>query len=541
MRRVEPPMLTCGNPACGKEFPSRYSDQTYCSRECVNAMKRVEYPTRTCTNSACGKEFVSRQNALYCSAACHHEAQRVVRIPVVCENEGCGNKFVARPGQRFCSRACARQSSAKTVEKVCENPACGQPFRTEAKNRRKKFCSPSCIAEAQSAAAVAARPVRECEHPGCSNIFQTIPSKGKRFCSTVCAKSVLDEANRKLVKVRLTCSREACGKEFEGVEGRKFCSNACAFAMRAEVSLQRRTRTCLNPRCQKVYVSKLYQPNRKFCSRACATDHMAEILSVPQQVYHCAHPTCWNFFAAYPHENRKFCSRTCVIAFSRLNAKTEPTIYRKECGICHKPFETKVKGSRFCSHACASRYTGMVIRLRRLRTKKRLCAECKKPFVYKTKRQTFCSVDCSQKHLRAVRRHRFECSPVPGRKTVERNCEHCQTPFHARVDGIRKGWGRFCSKSCSKKAQPTIATRPVTKVEITCQQCQKGFLVQKHAVGKRKFCSKECHSESQKNAPSNPFWLFRHNLRPSPLVSQAEQPEPLGSVDPHRVGDPVAE
>jgi endogenous inhibitor of DNA gyrase (YacG/DUF329 family) len=35
---------------------------------------------------------------------------------------------------------------------------------------------------------------------------------------------------------------------------------------------------------------------------------------------------------------------------------------------------------------------------------------------------------------------------MPAMQTVK--CKRCQQPFQARVADIRRGWGKFCSKSC---------------------------------------------------------------------------------------------
>lgn len=32
--------------------------------------------------------------------------------------------------------------------------------------------------------------------------------------------------------------------------------------------------------------------------------------------------------------------------------------------------------------------------------------------------------------------------------TVEVKCQRCKTPFMARVADRKRGWGKFCSKSC---------------------------------------------------------------------------------------------
>jgi hypothetical protein len=37
--------------------------------------------------------------------------------------------------------------------------------------------------------------------------------------------------------------------------------------------------------------------------------------------------------------------------------------------------------------------------------------------------------------------------------TVIVNCKHCRDPFTARVADRKRGWARFCSKSCKAKHQ----------------------------------------------------------------------------------------
>ena len=36
---------------------------------------------------------------------------------------------------------------------------------------------------------------------------------------------------------------------------------------------------------------------------------------------------------------------------------------------------------------------------------------------------------------------------------VEVHCENCRKPFMARSADRKRGWGRFCSKSCKAKEQ----------------------------------------------------------------------------------------
>ncbi|USB88783.1 hypothetical protein [Burkholderia cenocepacia] len=42
-------------------------------------------------------------------------------------------------------------------------------------------------------------------------------------------------------------------------------------------------------------------------------------------------------------------------------------------------------------------------------------------------------------------------TPMP--RMVERKCERCGLPFRARAADVKRGWGRFCSKSCKAGAQ----------------------------------------------------------------------------------------
>lgn len=38
-------------------------------------------------------------------------------------------------------------------------------------------------------------------------------------------------------------------------------------------------------------------------------------------------------------------------------------------------------------------------------------------------------------------------------KMVERKCQCCKTPFMARAADVKRGWGKFCSKSCKAVKQ----------------------------------------------------------------------------------------
>ncbi|WP_124624203.1 hypothetical protein [Burkholderia cenocepacia] len=46
-----------------------------------------------------------------------------------------------------------------------------------------------------------------------------------------------------------------------------------------------------------------------------------------------------------------------------------------------------------------------------------------------------------------------EAKSYPAPVMVERKCEWCRKPFQARKVDVKRGWGRFCSKSCKAKKQ----------------------------------------------------------------------------------------
>lgn len=65
-------------------------------------------------------------------------------------------------------------------------------------------------------------------------------------------------------------------------------------------------------------------------------------------------------------------------------------------------------------------------------------------------------------------------------------CEQCGTDFHARVDAIRAGKGRFCTPACWRQS---ITRRPAT---AHCEACGTSFepTWQKHGLSR--FCSTTC-------------------------------------------------
>lgn len=89
--------------------------------------------------------------------------------------------------------------------------------------------------------------------------------------------------------------------------------------------------------------------------------------------------------------------------------------------------------------------------------------------------------------------------PREGRPLVERvmvPCAACSTLIERRKsDYERRVTGRiFCSKVCRDK----VGVKPRNGSMQPCLRCGADFYVQLGFLGKRQFCSKKCHDESQR-------------------------------------------
>jgi hypothetical protein len=85
-----------------------------------------------------------------------------------------------------------------------------------------------------------------------------------------------------------------------------------------------------------------------------------------------------------------------------------------------------------------------------------------------------------------------------GRKTtkVTKNCEACGKPFSVHLADIRRGRGKFCSKSCATKTRTGKSANNWKggKERTLCRQCGKDFLVHpsRKIYGHGMFCSRSC-------------------------------------------------
>lgn len=50
------------------------------------------------------------------------------------------------------------------------------------------------------------------------------------------------------------------------------------------------------------------------------------------------------------------------------------------------------------------------------------------------------------------RRQCRTCKIAVGKYMVDRKCENCGSAFQAKKADVKRGWGRFCSKSCKSKS-----------------------------------------------------------------------------------------
>lgn len=76
---------------------------------------------------------------------------------------------------------------------------------------------------------------------------------------------------------------------------------------------------------------------------------------------------------------------------------------------------------------------------------------------------------------------------MPNKGTIPRVCGSCHAPFEARERAVRSGFGLYCNRTCSARAQRT-------RLDRTCEQCGSSFTAVPAEVnkGKGKLCSKLC-------------------------------------------------
>ncbi len=163
------------------------------------------------------------------------------------------------------------------------------------------------------------------------------------------------------------------------------------------------------------------------------------------------------------------------------------------CQTCKGTFETEHKRRKYCSRICFTQ----TIALSSIQ-----CAFCQKSFQPSHSVTRYCSKSCSAK-VREARTHNLR-RPITRQSKA---CELCGTVFEYRL--YRKDVARFCSRRCTSHA--TLINREPQRLEaitgkkaannaqleITCDQCQKAFLISPSRKGETRFCSKNCYDAWQ--------------------------------------------
>lgn len=83
-----------------------------------------------------------------------------------------------------------------------------------------------------------------------------------------------------------------------------------------------------------------------------------------------------------------------------------------------------------------------------------------------------------------------------------RICEFCKIEFMAYDKEIRRGWARFCSKSCKSKAFPPMKKDIIRPMNSKCSLCKKEFYKSDYKKSLSKsghvFCGKTCKNQAQR-------------------------------------------
>ena len=90
------------------------------------------------------------------------------------------------------------------------------------------------------------------------------------------------------------------------------------------------------------------------------------------------------------------------------------------------------------------------------------------------------------------------CVLLENQMNIKRSCEYCKKPFTTRVADVNRGYGRFCSRSCSNR----VVLRKSHAPNCTCAWCGKKFFryPSKQASSRSGllFCNRRCKEQAQR-------------------------------------------
>lgn len=145
------------------------------------------------------------------------------------------------------------------------------------------------------------------------------------------------------------------------------------------------------------------------------------------------------------------------------------------CAFCSQPL-SNIQISRhqkYCSRKCKSKSQESVILL--------TCDCCGKKFSvnpYLKRKNNYCSRKC---YWDATRRKKLLI------------CQVCGKAFKIKAYLVNQGFGKYCSKKCQ------FSVYESKRRKLTCPQCQKEFLVPPSVALKRKFCTKKCKDNYERD------------------------------------------
>lgn len=200
---------------------------------------------------------------------------------------------------------------------------------------------------------------------------------------------------------------------------------------------------------------------------------------------------------------RKLIALCCLCLFSLALTLSRTGLYAMiiKCDFCGKEFKTfpsqfKNHKHHFCSQKCYFEWKGG--------GKKVFCEYCNKE-LYKTSsaikrtNHNFCSMKCF--HKWQFKYQTGENSPHWKGGEAQRICKTCNKVFSVPQALVKNGRGKFCSIKCRAKWQSKYNRgkkhpRWKKKVKCTCKTCRKTFYVEPNIIkrGYGKFCSLSCSS-----------------------------------------------